>query len=264
MQMPINTFKRSLAARKHQVGLFLGLGHAWSAELIATTGFDWLMIDGEHGPNDLSSIIAQLQALAPYPVDVAVRTRDHDPAAIKQLLDAGAYTLMVPMVDGAAQAEALVRAMRYPPMGIRGVGTGMARAARWNAIPNYLENADREACLIVQIESLAGRAAVDEIVAVPGVDAVFVGPSDLAAAMGYLGKPGHPEVQTAVEHLIHRIVAGGKPAGVFSADPALAVAYGKIGASFLLVGVDTLLLTNAAASLAARFRAASDRAITAY
>lgn len=254
MDMPLNAFKRALAAGQSQIGLFLGLANAYSAEVVATAGFDWLLIDGEHGPNDLRSIISQLQALAPYPVRPVVRTVDHDAARIKQLLDGGAQTLMVPMVETAAEAEALVRAMRYPPHGIRGVGTALARAARWNGVEGYFAQADREMCLIVQIESTAGLKGLDDILKVEGVDAVFIGPSDLAASMGHLGNPGHPEVKAAVEGAIRKIAAAGKAAGVFSADPATAAAYKEIGASFLLVGVDALLLRNASVALASKFK----------
>ena len=254
MEMPLNPFKRALAAGETQIGLFLGLADAYSAEVVATAGFDWLLIDGEHGPNDLRTIIAQLQALAPYPVRPVVHSVDHDVARIKQLLDGGVQTLMVPMVETAAEARALVRAMRYPPAGIRGVGTALSRAARWNGIDDYFSHADCEMCLIVQIESRAGLAGLDEILQVDGVDAVFIGPSDLAASMGHLGKPGHPEVKAAVEEAITTIAAAGKAAGVFSADPSLAAAYSRIGATFLLVGVDALLLRNAAVALAAKFK----------
>jgi 4-hydroxy-2-oxoheptanedioate aldolase len=258
MDMPLNQFKRALAAGETQIGLFLGLANAYAAEVVGTAGFDWLLIDGEHGPNDLRSIIEQLQALAQYPVRPVVRTVDHDVARIKQLLDGGAQTLMVPMVETAAEAESLVRAMRYPPHGIRGVGTALARAARWNGVDGYFAQADGEMCLIVQIESTAGLAGLDDILKVDGVDAVFIGPSDLAASMGYLGQPGHPEVKAAVEGAIRKIAAAGKAAGVFSADPAIAAQYKALGASFLLVGVDALLLRNASVALAAKFKEAED------
>jgi len=254
MDMPLNAFKRAAAAGETQIGLFLGLADAYSAEVVATTGYDWLLIDGEHGPNDLRSVISQLQSIAPYPVRPVVRCVNHDRAGIKQLLDGGAQTLMIPMVESAADAEALVRAMRYPPFGVRGVGTAMARAARWNGVEGYLAKADQEMCLIVQIESVAGVKALDDILKVDGVDAVFIGPSDLAGAMGHLGNPGHPDVKKAVEGALNKIVATGKAAGIFSADPVLAAHYQKLGASFILVGVDTLLLRNAAAQLLKRFK----------
>lgn len=256
MDMPLNQFKRALAAGETQIGLFLGMANAYAAEVVATAGFDWLLIDGEHGPNDLQSIIGQLQALGQYPVRPVVRTVDHDTARIKQLLDGGVQTLMVPMVETAAEAESLVRAMRYPPHGIRGVGTALARAARWNGVEGYFAKADQEMCLIVQIESVAGLAGLDEILKVDGVDAVFIGPSDLAASMGHLGNPGHADVKAAVNAAIGKISAAGKAAGVFSADPVAAAAYQEIGSSFLLVGVDALLLRNSAVALADKFKKA--------
>ena len=252
--MPLNQFKRALATGETQIGLFLGLANSYTAEIVGGTGFDWLLIDGEHGPNDLRSIIEQLQALAPYPVKPVVRTVDHDVARIKQLLDGGVQTLMVPMVETAADAEKLVRAMRYPPNGIRGVGTAMARAARWNGVEGYFGQADQEMCLIVQIESTTGLAGLDEVLKVEGVDAVFIGPSDLAASMGHLGNPGHADVKAAVNAAIGKISAAGKAAGVFSADPLAAAAYQAMGASFLLVGVDALLLRNSAVALADKFK----------
>lgn len=265
MDMPLNHFKRALAARKTQIGIFVGLADTLAAEVVGTAGFDWLIIDGEHGPNDLRSIIAQLQVLAAYDVQLTVRTVDHDAARIKQLLDGGAQTLMVPMVESAAEAAALVRAMRYPPAGIRGVGTALARAARWNGVSDYFEHADREMCLLVQIESTRALAALDDILAVDGVDGVFIGPADLAASMGYLGQPGHPDVRAAIEQAIQKIVASGKAAGVLATDPDLAARYQSLGACFLQVGVDTLLLRNAAVSLAEKFKASTgDKAGAAY
>jgi 4-hydroxy-2-oxoheptanedioate aldolase len=254
MEMPRNAFKRALQSGEKQIGLFLGLANEYSAEVVATAGFDWLLIDGEHGPNDLRSILRQLQTLAAYPVRAVVRVLDHNAARIKQLLDGGAQSLMVPMVESAEQARSLVRAMRYPPRGVRGVGTAMARAARWNGIVEYFTSADAEMALIVQIESISGIEALDEILAVDGVDAVLIGPSDLAAAMGHLGKPGHPEVMAKVEAGIVKIVAAGKAAGIFSADPKFAAHYQSLGASFLLVGVDCLLLRNASVALARQFK----------
>ncbi|MDE2413638.1 MAG: HpcH/HpaI aldolase/citrate lyase family protein [Comamonadaceae bacterium] len=264
MRMPLNAFKRALAEGRTQIGLFLGLGHAWSAEVLAGCGYDWLLIDGEHGPNDLRSILAQLQALAAHAEHVVVRTPDHDAARIKQLLDGGVQTLMVPMVATAEQAHALVRAMHYPPQGVRGVGTAMARAAHWNGVVDYFQHADSEVSLIVQVESVEGLAQLEQIAAVPGVDGVFIGPADLAASMGHLGQPGHPEVRTAVEQALTRIRACGKAAGVFTADPVLASSYQALGASFMLVGVDTLLLRGAASNLAGRFKQGAGASGAAY
>lgn len=258
MDMPINAFKRALHTGETQIGAFLGLTDAYCAEIMASAGFDWLMIDGEHAPNSVRDVLQQLQAMAPYPVRVVVRCVDHDAARIKQLLDVGVQSLLVPMVESAAEAEALVRAMRYPPNGIRGVGTALARAARWNGVDGYFAKADQEMCLIVQVESKAGLDSLDDILKVEGVDAVFIGPSDLAASLGHLGNPGHPEVKASIETAIAKIAAAGKAPGVFSADPAMAKNYQERGARFIAVGVDTLLLRNAAVKLAASFKSDGD------
>ena len=269
IQMPKNTFKRALNTTREEqprplIGLFLGLADPYSAEIVAGTGFDWLLIDNEHGPNDLRTTLAQLQALAPYPVQPVVRTANHDPAAIKKLLDIGVQSFLVPMVESGGQARALVATTLYPPNGIRGVGTALARAARWNGIPDYFAQADGEVCLILQVESPAGLAAIEEIAAVEGVDAVFVGPSDLAASLGHLGQPGHPEVRAAVGDALTRISASGKAAGVFATDPDTARAYCAKGARFAAVGVDTLLLRNAALRLAHAFNESVGAAGAAY
>lgn len=254
MDMPVNTFKQRLLAGEAQVGLWLGLADPYCAELAANAGFDWLLIDGEHAPNDLRSLLGQLQAVAPYPAQPIIRPPIGDPVLIKQLLDIGVQTLLVPMVDSAAQAAELVRAMRYPPFGIRGVGSALARASRWNSIPGYLDKADEQMCLLVQIENLDGLANLDAIAAVEGVDGVFIGPADLSAAMGHRGNPGHPAVQAAIEDAITRIRRAGKAVGILSADEALARRYLELGCSFVAVGVDTSLLMKALQGLAGRFK----------
>lgn len=256
-----NGFKAALrSGTVPRIGLFLGLCDPYSAELLAGTGFDWLLIDAEHGPNDLRTVLAQLQALQGRGPDIIVRMVDHDPARIKQLLDIGVQTLLVPMVDSVEQARALVRATRYPPEGIRGVGTALARAARWNGVPDYLRHANDEVCLIVQAESREGLAALDDILAVDGIDAVFIGPSDLAASMGYLGQPGHSDVQAAVLDAIRRIDRSGKAAGIFATRLDAAGAFCRAGARFVAIGTDTLLLRQAAENLVNAFRDGADRA----
>ncbi|MHA3904892.1 HpcH/HpaI aldolase family protein [Castellaniella sp. WN] len=256
-----NSFKATLRGDgTPRIGLFLGLGDPGVAELLGGTGFDWLLIDGEHGPNDLRTVLAQLWALQGGEADVLVRVVDHDPARIKQMLDIGVQSLLVPMVDSAEQARDLVRATRYPPAGIRGVGTAMARAARWNGVPDYLGQADGEICLIVQAESRAGLEALDDILAVDGVDAVFIGPSDLAASMGRLGSPDHPEVRAAVLGAIGKIARSGKAAGVFATRLDAARVYVQAGARFVALGTDTLLLRQSAAGLAQAFRSGADQA----
>ncbi|QXI31552.1 4-hydroxy-2-oxoheptanedioate aldolase [Pseudomonas vanderleydeniana] len=254
MTMLINTFKARLQAKEPQIGLWLGLADAYCAELAANAGFDWLLIDGEHAPNDLRSLLGQLQAVAPYPSQPIIRPVIGDTALIKQVLDIGAQTLLVPMVETAEQARELVRATRYPPNGIRGVGSALARASRWNSVPGYLDKADEQMCLLVQIENREGLANLDEIAAVEGVDGVFIGPADLSASMGHRGNPGHPEVQAAIEDAILRVGKAGKAAGILSADEKLARRYLELGALFVAVGVDTTVLMRGLQTLAGRFK----------
>lgn len=254
MDMPINRFKQHLSSGDVQIGLWLGLADAYCAELAANAGFDWLLIDGEHAPNQLQSMLGQLQAIAPYPSQALIRPVIGDSALIKQLLDIGAQTLLVPMVESAAQAHKLVRAIHYPPQGIRGVGSALARASRWNSIPDYLDRADEQMCLLVQIENREGLANLEDIAAVEGVDGVFIGPADLSASMGHRGNPGHPEVQAAIEGAIRRIVKSGKAAGILSADETLARRYIELGATFVAVGVDTTVLMRGLQALAGKFK----------
>ncbi|WP_028997672.1 4-hydroxy-2-oxoheptanedioate aldolase [Azohydromonas australica] len=256
MRTPDNLFKRAIAQPGAQVGLWLGLADPYAAELCATAGFDWLLIDGEHGPNDLRSTLAALQAVAPYPSHPVVRVPQGDTALIKQVMEIGATTLLVPMVESASQARALVRAMRYPPAGVRGVGSGLARSSRWSAYPQYLQEANERACLLVQVETVEALQRLDEIAAVEGVDGVFIGPADLSASMGYLGQPGHPEVRAAIDQAIGRIVATGKAPGILATDEAFARHCIHLGARFVAVGVDTTLLARATRDLATRFKPA--------
>ena len=254
MDMPINTFKQRLRSGEAQIGLWLGLADAYCAELAANAGFDWLLIDGEHAPNDLRTLLGQLQAVAPYPSQPVIRPVVGDTALIKQVLDIGVQTLLVPMVESADQARELVRAIHYPPHGVRGVGSALARASRWNSIPGYLDKADEQMCLLVQIESREGLANLDAIAAVDGVDGVFIGPADLSASMGFRGNPGHPDVQAAIEDAITRIRQAGKAAGILSADEKLARRYLELGAAFVAVGVDTTVLMRGLQTLAAKFK----------
>lgn len=249
-----NAFKARLKAGEPQIGLWLGLADAYCAELAANAGFDWLLIDGEHAPNDLRSLLGQLQAIAPYPSQPIIRPVVGDTALIKQVLDIGVQTLLVPMVESADQARELVRAITYPPHGVRGVGSALARASRWNSVPDYLDKADEEMCLLVQIENTVGLANLDEIASVDGVDGVFIGPADLSAAMGHRGNPGHPDVQAAIEDAIARVRKAGKAVGILSADETLARRYLELGATFVAVGVDTTVLMRGLQTLAGRFK----------
>ncbi|WP_295542687.1 4-hydroxy-2-oxoheptanedioate aldolase [uncultured Pseudacidovorax sp.] len=248
-----NPFKNALAARQAQVGLWLSMADAYSAEACATAGFDWLLIDGEHAPNNVLSILPQLQSVAAYRSHPVVRAVNGDTALIKQLLDIGAQTLLVPMVDTAEQAAALVSATRYPPEGIRGVGAAVARASRWGARRDYLDEANDEVCLLVQAETRTALQNLEAICAVDGVDGVFIGPADLAASMGHRGKAGHPEVLAAIDDAIRTIVASGKAAGTLTSDATLARRYLDLGATFVAVGLDITLLVQATRRLAADF-----------
>ena len=252
-----NRFKQALAAGECQIGYWQALASPYSAEISAGAGFDWLLFDGEHAPNDLPLLLAQLQAVGAYEVEAVVRPAVGDPVVIKQLLDIGARSLLIPMVEGREQAELLVRATRYPPGGIRGVGSAIGRASRWNRTPSYLHTAEVDICLLVQIESKAALDALDEIAGTPGVDGVFVGPSDLAASLGHLGDPGHLDVQRAIEQAIVAIRAAGKAAGVLMADRTLALRYIELGATFVAVGTDVTTLARGAEKLAKTFRTSS-------
>lgn len=253
MSIKKNVFKQSLSATKPMFGLWMGIPDTTVAEIGAGAGFDWVLIDAEHGPFDLTSVLHHLQAIESHPVSTIVRPVEGQTALIKQYLDIGVQTLLIPMVDTAEQAEHLVQASYYPPMGIRGLGTSMARAANWNRTPDYLQRANEEICLIVQIESVEGLKNIDEIVALEGVDAVFIGPSDLSASMGYIGNPGHPEVVSAIEGAFKTIIAAGKHAGVLAVTKELVETYVAANASFIGVGVDAALLANATKQLAADF-----------
>ncbi|MCC7688535.1 4-hydroxy-2-oxoheptanedioate aldolase [Serratia marcescens] len=252
--MLTNHFKRALQEKRPQIGLWLGLCSGYSAELLAGAGFDWLLIDGEHAPNNVQTVLGQLQAVAPYPSQPVVRPPWNDAVIIKQLLDVGAQTLLIPMIQNAEQARDAVRATRYPPHGVRGVGSALARASRWNRVPDYLQQADEQMCVLVQIETREAVKNLDAILQVEGVDGVFIGPADLSADMGFAGNPQHPEVQRTIDDAIARIRAAGKAPGILMANKALAQRYLEAGALFVAVGVDTTLLARAAEALADEFK----------
>lgn len=254
MSTIVNSFKQALTLPGAQIGLWLALADSYAAELCATTGFDWLLIDGEHGPNDLRSILTSLQAVAPYLTHPVVRIPQGDATLIKQVLEIGATTLLVPMVESAEQARALVRATRYPPRGTRGVGSGLARSSRWNLHANYLQQANEGICLLLQVETAEALAQIDEIAAVDGVDGVFIGPADLAASMGHLGNADLPVVREAIDDGIRRILAAGKAPGILAGSEVRARTCIEQGVRFVAVGVDTSLLAQSARALSARFK----------
>lgn len=250
MPAPINPFKQALREGKTQFGCWLGLADSFSTELMGTAGFDWLVIDGEHAPNDLRRIMAQLQVLEASDSHPVVRVPVGDTALIKQMLDLGAQTILVPMVESADQARDLVRDVTYPPTGRRGVGYALTRAARFSQTADYGTTADAQICLLVQVETRKGLEALDEIAAVDGVDGVFIGPADLAADMGHMGNPGHPDVWTAILNAIQKIAKAGKAPGILLRDDAMINQARDAGAQFIAVGADVLLLQNAASQLA--------------
>ncbi len=254
MPAPVNILKQRLQQGAVLHGIWLGFADPYAAENAATADFDWLLIDGEHAPNDIRSISAQLAAIGAHGPAPVVRLRDDDPAAIKQALDIGAQNLLIPMVNSADQALRAYRATRYPPEGVRGVGSSLARASRFSAIPDYLTTANDQICLILQIESAEGLANLDAILAVDGVDALFIGPSDLAADMGYLGQPNHPAVKAAVLDALARIRAAGKSAGVLSTEGDYINDCKAAGANFVGVGIDVTILASALRSLADHYR----------
>lgn len=254
MQLPENHFKRALLAGKPQFGLWAALADAYVTEVLANAGYDWLLIDNEHAPNDLRTTLAQLQALAPYATHAVVRPPVADRVQIKRLLDIGAQTLLLPMVDTAEQAAEVVAATRYPPAGVRGVGSSLARASRWNHVQDYLETASREICVLVQAETTTAIGNLDEIAHVDGVDGVFFGPSDLSASMGLLGRAGDPEVRDTVVAGIKTVHAAGKAAGVLTGDRALAQTYLDAGALFVAVGTDIGVLRTGAKDLRQAFK----------
>lgn len=245
----MTAFKDRLAAGTPLLGLWQSLASPYTAEICARVGFDWLLFDGEHAPNTLQTLLGQLQAAAPFPVEAIARVPSGEPVAIKHYLDLGFTTLLMPMIDSADHARAVVAATRYPPHGLRGVASAVSRAAGFGANPDYLATAHLGLTVIVQIESRAGLEAIDEIAAIDGVDALFVGPADLAASLGHLGNPGHPEVQAAIAQAKTRIDAAGKPAGIFATSPEDARRRSDEGFAFISVGTDIGLLARGAATL---------------
>lgn len=259
LTLPDTLRDRLDAADRALIGLWASASSPVTAEIVAGSGCDWVLLDAEHSPNGLESVLAQLHAMSAYPVAPLVRVPYGDTVAIKQFLDLGAQNLLVPMVDSAEQAEEVVRAVRYPPRGVRGVGSALARSARWNRVDGYLGRADETVSLTVQIESAAAVAEAERILAVDGVDAVFIGPSDLAASMGLLGQQNHPDVVDAVLRTIERAVAAGVPAGVNAFVPEDADRYIAAGASFVAVGADVAILARQTEALVARFAAGGGR-----
>ena len=254
MAVPVNTFKAALREGRAQIGLWQGLANPYTAEICAGAGFDWLVFDGEHAPNDLPVLLAQLQAVTGYSVHPVARPPTGDAVLIKQYLDIGFTSLLVPLVETPEQAAHLVRAVRYPPEGIRGVANAVVRASRWNRIPDYLDAANEQVCLLVQVETRKGLENLEAISRTEGVDGIFIGPADLSASLGYRGNPSHPEMQATIERAIGTICRIGKAAGILMGDEALARRYLYLGCTFVAVGTDVGLLARGASDLAERYK----------
>ena len=253
MDLPTNSFKQAIAAGRQQIGLWVSLASAYSVEVCAGAGFDWLVIDTEHSPNEVDTTLAQLQAAAPYPSHPVVRAAWNDTVLIKRHLDIGAQTLLLPYVQTEAEARAAVAAMRFPPEGVRGVA-GSTRATRFGRISDYAKRAAGELCLLVQIETREGLDNLEAIARVDGVDGVFIGPSDLAASLGHLGDPPHAEVQSAIKDAIARIRACRKAAGILATDDASTKRYIEWGTTFTAVGLDVMVLARELDKLARKFK----------
>jgi 4-hydroxy-2-oxoheptanedioate aldolase len=252
MDLPQNTLKRALRAGRTQIGLWSSLSSNYTVEVIAGAGFDWILLDCEHSPNDLESLLAQLQACAPYPAHPVVRVPWNDMVTIKRVLDIGAQSLLIPYVCSAEEAKAAVAATRYPPAGVRGVA-GATRATRFGRIKDYAKRAHEELCVLVQVETKPALDQLEAICAVEGVDGVFIGPADLHASMGYTGETANPAVMPLIEEAMRRIRKTGKAAGFLSPVEADAKRMIAAGSNFCAVGADVGLLARGAEALRARF-----------
>ena len=258
MQNLPNAFKAALKNGTHQLGIWNSIGGPTVVEQLATCGYDWVLIDTEHSPVGVNDVLPALQAVAAYPQTTAiVRPASNDTVLIKRVLDLGAQTLLIPYVQSVEEAQAAVSAMRYAPRGVRGVA-GVTRASRFGKIENYATRAEEQLCLVVQVETKMAVDRLEEIATVDGVDAVFIGPADLAASLGHPGNTGHPEVVATVEDAIGRLKKIGVPAGILTLDRAFAGRCMELGTAFTAVGVDLALLDQAATALQQEFREFED------
>jgi len=253
MELPRNHFKHAIAAGKQQIGLWSSLSSNYTVEVIAGAGFDWILLDTEHSPNDLESVLSQLQACAPYESHPIVRVAWNDAVLIKRYLDAGAQSLLIPFVQNAQEASAAVAATRYPPLGIRGVA-GTTRATRFGRIQGYAKRAHEELCVLVQVETKEAVDNIEAICAIEGVDGVFIGPADLHASLGYTGETGNPAVVPMIEDAIRRIRKAGKAAGVLTSAEAEVRRYMAAGCNFTAVGADVGVLARGVEQLLAKYR----------
>ena len=248
-----NVFKRALAAGKLQIGLWSSLCSNIAAEIISDSGFDWILLDTEHSPNEIPDLVTQLQAIQRGSATPIIRPAWNDAVLAKRCLDIGAQTLLFPYVQNAEEAKRAVASTRYPPHGIRGVSVA-ARASRYGRVPGYLTKANDEICVLVQVETRMALSELEQIAEVPGIDGVFIGPSDLAASLGHLGNPQATDVQTAIKDAVTRLKALGKPAGILTGNEEEARRYIDWGYLFVAVGADVGLLARNADELAKKFK----------
>jgi len=253
MEFPRNQFKHAIAAGQLQIGLWSSLCSNIAVEVIASSGFDWLLLDTEHSPNEIPDLLAQLQAAGRGTATPIVRPAWNDTVLLKRVLDLGVQSVLVPYVQNPEEAKRAVQAVRYPPAGVRGVSVA-SRASNYGRIPNYLKNANTEICLLVQVETRSSLDQLEAIAKVEGVDGVFIGPSDLAASLGHIGNPQHAEVQAALEDAVRRLKAVGKPAGILTPNEEEARRYIGWGYTFVAVGADLGLLARGADTLAKKFK----------
>lgn len=253
MDIPTNRFKRALREGRHQIGLWCSLADNYSAEVVAGAGFDWLLLDMEHSPNELESVLTQLQAVAAYPTSPVVRVPWNDAVVIKRILDVGAQSILIPYVQDLDEARRAVAATRYPPEGVRGVA-GTTRATRFGRIADYARRAHEELCVLVQLETGPALAHIEAIARLEGIDGIFIGPADLHASLGHPGTVDHPEVTAVIDDAIRRIRAAGKAPGILMANEALVRRYIASGSLFTAVGADVGILARGAEALAAKFR----------
>jgi len=248
-----NAFKAGLRARKLQIGLWQSLCSNIAAEICSDSGFDWLLLDTEHSPNEIPDLLSQLQAIEKGTATGIIRPAWNDAVLIKRCLDIGAQSLLIPYVQSVEEAKAAVAATRYPPQGIRGVSVA-ARASRYGRVPGYLTKANDEICVLLQAETRQSLDILEDLANVDGVDGVFIGPSDLAASLGHLGNPQHAEVQAAMKDAVERLTKVGKPAGILTGNEDEAKRYIEWGYLFVAVGSDVGLLAKSADTLARKFK----------
>jgi 4-hydroxy-2-oxoheptanedioate aldolase len=254
MEITRNVFKQAVKERRLQIGLWSSLCSNIGAEIISDSGFDWILLDTEHSPNEIPMLVQQLQAVGKGTATPVVRAAWNDLVLIKRILDIGAQSILIPYVQTPEEARRAVQAVRYPPRGMRGVA-GAARASRYGRVTDYLNKADDEICLLVQVETKSALEQIEAIASVEGIDGVFIGPADLSASLGHLGTAQHPDAQTAIQDAARRLAAIGKAAGILTGVEAEARRYIEWGYNFVAVGTDTVLLARTADNLAKSFKA---------